>query len=176
LGICFRFRPVTDRLRCRFPHALEITRNWSWKRVGPGASEHRGALVYPRHEECLVRASSNVETAKALGLCACSLAAMFKLSAAQSSACSCTSPWLAPWPRVLVETRSMVLIRWRHSPHPAWIDGQCGPTLLHVALTIWSDAKACRAGGGLPLGSPSASVRWTACDLLINKIIRKKQY
>jgi hypothetical protein len=26
--------------------------------------------------------------------------------------------------------------RKRHSPHPAWIDGQCGPTLLHVVLTI----------------------------------------
>jgi hypothetical protein len=89
-----------------------------------------------------------IETTKALGLCACGLAAMLKLSAAQFPASSCTSPWLRR--DLAQETRSMVLTRWRHSPHPAWVDGQ-----LHRKATAQSD----RMSSGHMIGRQSLRSR-----------------
>ena len=82
---CTSTRPATELVV-----ALPVLRAGDQNDWAPVHESIAGPLIYPRHEECLVRASSDIETAKALGLRACSLANLFKLSAAQSSASSCT--------------------------------------------------------------------------------------
>jgi DNA-binding MarR family transcriptional regulator len=80
--------------RCRFAHPTSW--NASPKMRGPRCMRASRGPFLSSYEECLVHASFDIETAIALGLCACGLATTFKFSAAQSSASSCTSPWLAP--------------------------------------------------------------------------------